>query len=537
MAQTAPVVLYHHQNMKTGITHDETLAKRRKKMMPQERCSIHTGNETIITEHQLPELGTVLVEEALHHYREMDFEGQIADVQEWTYRLMAHKDRFNRIMLTRLIPEPELGLTPYPGETAQPASTQRLGAQLKSLITRRLGPNRAIETLYPMVKHYWNDEYGYDSGEVIAAAHVLVEALHGAKSATDLATNLFGTRNLRKDLVKGVAQAPLSAIAMARLLWDDSMPIDWVVNLLNQATAADAKSREEARNRDYSKPDKNAHLRKESAVLDLCNRVVITPQIITALDAKTRAKLLRRGLDLTVVEKNHRFHGKMYTCLEDQALYDASRNLAAHRHLPIDLPTSASNWRDLEKKINIVCARAARLEQTQIQAQQEEQEARIATWLSTPEGSAWLQRRDKAEQERELRNLKAQQKAMAKLKKHNEQLHKWYTSFCETFEKMASKVPSGFTYRIATSQDELREWGRTMNNCIAGYSVDVLRTGQVLLGVYDTRAVLIANIAITLSDLPRVSELEVRGGPHAGKQHDLIKGDLLLLLETIPEAA
>lgn len=524
MTKNQDRIVYRRETSSTSIIDEQKLMRMHQRdPFEESRNALPIATvETVELVHDAL-LGDVLYHQQIETQLCIDIHGRIDTRQEWTLRRMIHRDQYGRLMHTVLPCRPDLDARLETNASTVPLMhVDGLPRNLRSQIKAALGADRSLKSIAPIIEHYamsnsWRGYAYKDIGAVSFVADQLVHVLAGAKSAADIAANMFGSENVRSDVVKAVAQAHLEDLHYVHLLWDDSMPVDWVVNCLRRIKAerdailANQQALEQWCEYDYRKRMLAAGLtpptRRKSSIDGIEQTQNESARLLlSGLDSRSRGKLLRRPLS----EK------------DDKHLIDALRNhmmLTKWIHgdllLPVETFDHCDSWADFEHKVNIICNRTRALHQEQREQAHQDELDRRGEWLCTPQGLAWAKSRDEAAQRAAAAHAKEHAKRMKLLAEQKAVTSKAYHAFVKKIQD-PDWSQHGLSYEVATSNTQLQAWGQTMHNCIAGYSVDVLSSGQVLLAVYDRSRMMIANVQVYISN----EDGHLRIGQIEGRRND-----------------
>ncbi|MFB6724896.1 hypothetical protein ACFCV3_32265 [Kribbella sp. NPDC056345] len=506
----------HIESTKQLISHRAQLTKmHRANPLDEHKNRIKIGSREIATvgeeERSDGTLRTVMHHDIVETYIGILADNAIVHSDVWTSRCRIEKDDMGQILVTPLRVDASLGDEPDPMQQAVNLSRYDISrSTLGSAVREIFGPDREAATLAPVMKH-WNERLPGGRGKP-SSEHQrdLLPYLVGAKTAADVAVNCFGAGNVRADLVKAVAVGKLEALRWALLLWDPSMPVDWVV----------------------------AHLRQHQAQGMLLPHwfELGSPfgKLIRGLDSKSRGRLLKR-----TIQAGDWRHGRDG---DWDRVKDALRNyeaLLGEMRMPDGIPGvtveelgPVRTWKEFEYAVNQACSHS-RSELARLH-EKDSQRRRLAraVWLETADGQRWLERHNAGAQRELIELQKVESDRLSRLKRETAVVHSGYVRLVE---RLASVSKTGqLRYVVAATQDQLRKWSTAMRNCIAGYSADVSQTYTPLVGVYDQDETLIATIEIKIS--PRtgaasVRELEIRRGrSHRTRWSSQIHRDLAEVL-------
>lgn len=262
----------------------------------------------------------------------------------------------------------------------------------------------------------------------------MVHWAHDAKTAAQFAANIFGeAAAMRPDLVRAVARARPSALYFTRMLWDESMPVDWAVGQLDRLRRLDrfAVITRHMRgtfsentcmgNVDLiganleldEEPDAEpalGHVERERDNLRRRFRFhgsakIHTPGFLPRLDRQTRARLIKRRTTIRDLFHIEDIAGTW----RDIAGHDNDTEHFRHYHDSLDAPelrfhegplpgdagrARVRNWREMEYELNGISAAAhaeAVRENERIRLQMEADERRkYLAWLDTTVAAKWL---------------------------------------------------------------------------------------------------------------------------------------------------
>lgn len=289
--------------------------------------------------------------------------------------------------------------------------------------------------VFPILKHYEDQLFPNDhriGNQELTTLAPWLHALEGTDDFTEFVELMFGSQ--QRDLIKAVANAQLYDIAVAHLLYDRTMPADWVVAFLNNM---------------------DSHQR---------SLVPIDPELFM-LDSRSRRRLLSR-----------------FSPARDSAAYELL-HVTFNKANRMEIDTvKCDNWNDLFRNV-ISYTRAARLTKvTETDLKQQHREGARLLWLQTDYGIEWQAMRDREEALRLMEQREAEQRREEENKKKFARRHEMAEYLTNI---LTNKMKFGdFSIVVADSNEKLQEWSNEMSNCIKGYTRDREEYSSVFCGLY-----------------------------------------------------
>lgn len=380
----------------------------------------------------------------------------------------------------------------------------------------------------------WSRNTARERGAVeINGLPELNDALLGSTTVAEFTAALFGDHASRPDLIKAMATASLPCIDFVHALWDESMPIDWVILALRRFTDNSLNFDER-----YPADHRGQLIHYWQYIHTFYWYNTELRRAIAALDHKSRARLLKRtytATDMAHIQHAIQNISNIYDDLYTHELHQRHNHLfpvPCDPELRLDLPTQVRTPREWEYQLNANCARSSTELGSYNDAINATMEETMAAWLSTDEGQAWVNSREETERRAYQKQMSKHRNQLARLQRVNAEVHALYTGVTDYLTNLNESADSRLHYTIATTRAQLRTWSQEMSNCIGGYSLDIERTQTMLIAVYRGHR-MIANAELRLDpSSPYITQL---AGPRNTRvdtsQHKEIMNTLRAALE------
>lgn len=344
----------------------------------------------------------------------------------------------------------------------------------------------------------------------------------------DLAEAAFGPAGRRPDLIRAMALSPLPHITVARALWDETMPIDWVVNWLGHL-GADAAKRGDSGNAG-SAGDHDAQP-VENRLQTLHPAFV---RLLRTLDAKTRSRLLKRAMgdaDIAAIAEASIILERALLDSEAAALRgihpaDAGGDIRPIRQgdLPVEPVGKTRTFTELARACRVGASRLGAALSAAAARANDAAIAQRAAWDAHAVGMAWNARLDEIEKlGKAIDAAKAINKkiwldgkdgtaaSLARIAKahlagsSDGPIHVGIEA-ADGADTLGGKHP--VDYRIAEDSATLGRWQEQMNNCIGGYDPD--RPGLILMAA-TAGDLMIANVEMQVDHAGAIMLKQLKG--------------------------